>query len=385
MQENSLNAEDLNNNVKQRHNYFQIDLLKAVMIAFVIIDHGLGYTNLHGLGLELWERTAIPMFLIILGFNWGKSFERQGDLSLKELYSWQYFKKKILRFVFPYMIFYIASTLIGFLIYGMNFPETFKENWILEYIIFQKTLLEGPGNWFIPVLFQAIILIPLLYKLFTKKPILALIVCFIVEFCMHIFIFFYIGPINSIEDHLREIPFRLNILLYLSAVGMGIWFSRNHNLFSKRNLFVWILFPVSLIYMIAWDFYDFRLQINGSGIVRGDYNYLTFIYSALIFLIVMRLIPKNPKNKIIKVISPIGKATFHIYLIQDIYYIYLYITYIDVWDSPTFLGLVNPLGIASTCLAVNLGLLVINWSICISIGTIWWYAEKKFLTLFKRK
>lgn len=364
-----------------RSNFFQIDLLKAFMIAFVIIDHALGYTAHQGLGLELWERTSIPVFLIILGFNMGKSFKRQGDLSLKQLYSWKYFKKKLLRFVFPYLIFYIVSTTVGFIIYGASFPETFAENWILEYIIFQKSLLEGPGNWFIPVLFQSIILVPLLYKLFSKKPILTLVSCFVIEVCMHLFLCFYIGPSSSIDNFFRELPFRQIILLYLSAIGMGIWFSKNHNVFSFRNLFVWILFPVNLIYMIAWDFFNFRLQIDGSGIVRGDYNYLTFIYSALIFLFILRLVPKNPKNKVTKIISTIGKSTFHIYLIQDLFYIILYIEYNSIWVSPGFSGLVNILGIASNELFLNIGLLCLNWIICIAVGVIWWSAEKKVKNL----
>ena len=385
MQENDFITKNVIENGKKEGNFFQIDLLKAIMIAFVIIDHALGYSNFRGLGYELWERMSIPVFLIIIGFNMGKAFQRQGEQSLKQLYSWNYFKKKLLRYVFPYLIFYLVSTTAGFLIYGAAFPDTFAENWILEYLLLQKSLLEGPGNWFIPILFQSILLMPLLYKLFTKKPVITLIGCFVIEACMYLFLCFYIGPITSIEVILREIPFREVILCYLSAFGIGLWFSQNHKLFSKRNLFVWILFPISLIYMIAWDFFNFRLQINGSDFVRGDYNYLTFIYSALIFLIVFQLIPKNPKNIFAKAISPIGKATFHIYLTQDLYYVILYIIHIGVWAFPGFEGIVNPLAIASTDALINFGLLVLNWIICISVGTVWWYLEKKFLTLFLRK
>ena len=366
-------------------NFFQIDLLKAIMIAFVILDHALGYTSRAGLGSELWERMSIPMFLIILGFNMGKSFAREGETSLKKLYSFSYFKKKFWRYIFPYIIFYIVSTSIGFFIYGTSFPNTFHENWFLEYILFQKSLLEGPGNWFIPVLFQSILLMPLLYYLFTKKPILSLIICFAVEICMHLFLFFYIGPILGIEDYLREIPFRQIILLYLSAIGMGIWFSKNHKLFSWKNLYVWILFPINLIYMIAWDFFGFRFQVNGSEIVRGDYNYLTFVYSALIFLIVLSILPKNPKSFIGKAFSPLGKATFHIYLVQDLYYILLYINFNHIWLSPGFTGLVNPFGISSAEFLTNFYLLIINWVICFSIGVLWWYIEKKVLGLILRK
>lgn len=366
-----------------RHYLFQIDLLKAIMIAFVILDHAMAYTNHFGMGLELWERMSIPMFLIILGFNMGKSFARQDKKKLKDLYSITYFKKKFWRFVFPYLIFYLISTIIGFILYDGNFPDTFKENWILEYLIFQKSLLEGPGNWFIPILFQSIILIPALYKLFLKWPKFSLIICFIIEICMHLFLFSYIGPLTNLDDWLRELNFRYIIFLYLSAIGMGIWFSQNHNLFSRRNLFVWILFPISLTYMIAWDFFNFRLAIDGSGIVRGDYNYLTFLYSAFIFLIIVKLVPKNPRNILAKAFSTIGKATFHIYLVQDVFYIILYIIYNPIWTSLSFSGFVNILGIASTDILVNIGLLVLNWIICIFVGVMWWYLEKRVKALIK--
>ncbi|MFX0057473.1 MAG: acyltransferase family protein [Candidatus Hodarchaeota archaeon] len=373
---------------KTSENFFQIDLLKAFMIAFVILDHAMAYTAHHTglglqLGLQLWERMSIPMFLIILGFNMGKSFVRQGEKSLKELYSISYFKKKFWRFVFPYLIFYLVSTIIGFILFKDNFPDTFKENWILEYIIFQKSLLEGPGNWFIPIIFQSIILMPVLYKLFSKWPKLSLIMCFLIEICMHLFLFFYIGRITSLDEWLIELNFRYMIFLYISAIGMGIWFSQDHNLFSRKNLFVWILFPISLIYMIAWDFFNYRLAIDGSGIVRGDYNYLTFLYSAMIFLVIIRLVPKNPKNSFAKAFSAIGKATFHIYLIQDVFYIILYIIYNPIWTSLSFSGFVNILGIASNDILINIGLLVLNWIICISVGVLWWYLEKRVKNLIK--
>ena len=364
---------------KDTKNFFQVDFLKTFMIAFVIIDHAFGYTNHQGIGFELWERMAIPVFLIIMGFNMGNSFEKKGDVFLKELYSWDYFKRKLWRFAFPYFIFYIVSTSIGFILFGANFPDTFSENWFLEYIIYQKSLLEGPGNWFIPIVFQSILVLPLLYKLFSKLPKVTLILCFIIEICMHLFLFFYNGELLTMDEWIREMPFRYIILLYISAIGMGFWFSRDHDLFSRKNLFAWILFPISLTYMIAWDFFGFRLgSETGTGIVRGDYNYLTFIYSAFIFLIILKVIPKNPKNKVTKIFTTIGRATFHIYLVQDIFYIILYINFISIWTTPGFSGIVNIFGIAADDILTTIGLLIINWVVCISCGVIWWYVEKRF-------
>lgn len=349
--------------------FFQVDFLKTFMIAFVIIDHSLLHSLIRGTGTELWERMSIPVFLILLGFNMGNSFARRGDQYLSELYSWSYFKRKFWRFVFPYIILYIVSTTAGFIIYEENFTDTFRENWFLEYIVYQKSLLEGPGNWFIPILFQSILLLPLMYKLFSILPRFSLILSFLIEICFHLFVFAYVGEI-TIENIFTELNFRYIILLYISAIGMGFWFSKDHDLFSKKNLFVWILFPISVIYMVAWEFFGFRLEVDGSGIVRGDYNYFTFIYSAFIILIVMKVIPKNPKNKVLKIFTVIGRSTFHIYLVQDVYFAITYSLYgmgEKIVDNIFGISFEEPI--------LNLLLLCLNWLICISAGVFWWYIE----------
>lgn len=373
-----VSSSELSYDIKDKgKKFFQVDVLKSIMIFLVIIDHTIAYAGLRGKGFELWERIAIPMFLIIMGFNMGKSLSKRGDKSLRELYSWSYFKKKFWRYIYPYIILYFVGTIFGFILYRASFPDTFKDSWFLEYILFQKSLLEGPGNWFIPVLFQSIIIMPLLYRAFTKWPKLSLILCFLIEFFMHLIIFFVIGEITSIEVFLTELYFRYNILLYLSAVGMGMWFARNCNLFDEKNLFIWILFPISLLYMIAWDFFGFRLAIDGAGIVRGDYNYLTFIYSAFLFLVAMKLIVQNPKTKIAKVFNIISSATFHIYLVQDIYFKISYVIYDPIWLGNPVLA--NIFGVISNEFFVNACLLILNWIICISCGVFWWYVDNKII------
>ncbi|MFX0005105.1 MAG: acyltransferase family protein [Promethearchaeota archaeon] len=381
MNGNSIEATESNIVTLKEDKLFQIDLLKALMIGLVIIDHSLVYSNLNGLGFQLWERIAIPVFLIIMGFNMGKSFSKESHLKLKELYSWRYFKKKFWRYVYPYIILYIIGTLIGFILYGLSFPSIFNENWFLEYIIFQKSLLQGPGNWFIPVLFQSIIIMPLLYYSFSKWPKITLILCFIIEFLMHLLVFFVVGNITSPEEILLEANFRNIILLYVSALGMGMWLSKYQGIFTKKNLFVWILFPVSTLYMIAWDFFNFRLAINGASILRGDYNSLTFLYSAFIFLLFLNFIPETANQKVAKTFKIIGRSTFHIFLVQDLYFTISYIIHETIWGSIGGITIVNIIGVATENLFINFSLLILNWTICISCGVVWWYTDKKIIQL----
>jgi len=71
-------------------NLLQIDILKALMIFLVIFDHFVAWNIKRGIGVSLWERISIPVFLVIMGFNMGLSFQRDGRSTLKELYSWKY-------------------------------------------------------------------------------------------------------------------------------------------------------------------------------------------------------------------------------------------------------------------------------------------------------
>ena len=67
--------------------YFQVDFLKAIMIFLVIFDHMVSWNIKSELGVALWERISIPVFLVIMGFNMGRSFQRKETTELRELYS----------------------------------------------------------------------------------------------------------------------------------------------------------------------------------------------------------------------------------------------------------------------------------------------------------
>ena len=308
----------------RKTHFFQIDFLKAVMIFLVIFDHMVSWNIKSDIGVALWERISIPVFLVILGFNMGHSFRGQGDKTLKQLYSWSYFKNKFLRYVVPFLILYAASTFIGLFMYGFDFVAMYDIQYSPNHGVINLFYLIlpfwGPGNWFIPVLMQSILIAPLLYWGFTKKPVLTLILTFVVEIVMHIAIFFIIGDITSWKEvHVLSL-FTTSILFLLPGVGLGMWFSFGHKLTDKRNLFMWILFPISLVYLVAYQFFDFRLRLDGTPLMRGDYSFLVIPYSAFLVLLALKFLPKISKAKISKTISLIGKSTYHILLTQILGY-----------------------------------------------------------------
>ena len=49
-----------------RMKYWQVDALKAFAIALVVLDHSLTWDLKSLIGGVFWERTAIPIFMIII-------------------------------------------------------------------------------------------------------------------------------------------------------------------------------------------------------------------------------------------------------------------------------------------------------------------------------
>ncbi|MFX1415825.1 MAG: acyltransferase family protein, partial [Promethearchaeota archaeon] len=166
---------------KKRVKYWQVDALKAFAIALVVMDHSLTWELKSAIGGVFWERTAIPIFMVVMGFNMGLSFKNRGATTLRELYSWKYFKSKIERYVFPFLLLYLGSILLGVYFNAITFNEYSLIGWLPFW---------GPGNWFIPVLFGSILVLPLIYRGYLSYPKLTVFLCFMSEILLQLFMFY---------------------------------------------------------------------------------------------------------------------------------------------------------------------------------------------------
>ncbi len=377
MVESSLVKEEDNVDLQAQNRLFQVDILKTLMIFLVIFDHIVAWNLKRLIGVAFWERISIPIFLIILGFNAGLSFERSGAETLRELYSKQYFKKKVLRYVVPFALYYGVSTVIGLMVYNWNFVAMMEHQYYPEHGIINLFTgfvpFWGPGNWFIPLLLQSILVLPLLYWLFKKNPKLALIACVLIEVAMHLLVFFLLGEITSWEEGHILTVFMTSVLFYTTGIAFGLWFSMGYELEEKRNWFLLILFPISFMYLIYYQFFGYRILIDGVPLIRGDYNFIVIPYSATLFLLALDYKSKLlPGSKLYKLITTISKSTYHILLIQMLGYgmIYAYGTHylIDLNIATNPIDLLN---------------LIVMWAICIPYG-IWWQKISNYKAIEKK-
>jgi len=344
------------------------------MIFLVIYDHTIPWVIKSDIGATLWERISIPVFLVIMGFNMGLSFSKLEDKRLRNLYSWKYFKRKFWRYIYPFIILYLVSSIIGYLLHGIGAMSQYEDHFAPEHLFLGILPFWGPGNWFLPVIFLTILIMPLLYKGFSGKliwRILTLLLCFLIELATYLYLYigFYQDPFTSWPNYyawrfnrvtISIIPFSM-----LSAIGLGLWFSRNPNIFAKQNILIWILAPLSFIYIIANSFYEYRIFF-----MAGDYHMFIFPYSAFLVLLLIKVLPKRWDNWFAKAISMIGKSTYHILLTQILYFSVVYSVYGDHYGASIF-------GINwSYDLTIYL-YLIINWAICIPYGVLWYFIDFK--------
>ncbi|MFX0044541.1 MAG: acyltransferase [Candidatus Hermodarchaeota archaeon] len=361
--------------VTRRKHFLQIDAVKVIAIAFVVLDHMLT-TGLHDtLIASFWERLAMPFFLIVMGFNMGHSFRYRGTTKLRELYSLQYFWRKIKRYVLPFVLLYAVSILLGIYFDALE-PSRW---WYLAFLPFW-----GPGNWFIPVLFTSILIFPAVYKAYTMSPRITVALCLLSEILLSLVLFFNTPLVPSdgtyVYTGLDAISLmwiiRLNILFYLPAVAFGLWFSDGHDITQKRNWFMWLAAPLSIIYIYAYTFFGFRFEIfDGVHLRRliwGDYTLLVYPYAAFLILLAMRYLPSDSQGLGSRLVMRISRATYHIFLFQMMYYAVWF--QLNPYYSSTGFG---------SALHLYLPFYLLSLAICIVGGILWYEGERRIGSIWK--
>ena len=361
---------------KKRPYYFQLDVLKAIAIAFVVMDHSFTSEVKGPIGNLFWERLSIPFFLMVMGFNMAISLKYSGATSLRDFYTWQYFKRKIVRYVLPFLILYMGSIVLG-LYFGFL---SLNEYTLLGFLPFW-----GPGNWFIPLLFGFIVVAPFVYWAFKKQPILTMLLCFMSEIVLQLAMYIWLPlPFDSALEAFLVSAIRVSVLFFLPAIALGIWFSEGHDLFEKHNRFLAIYAPICFIFMVDYTTHIFRQIGGGVGYVftiiddifRGDYTLLFYGYAAVIMLLGMMTIPQTTKGSIQRLIQKIGRASYHILLFQIFWMSIIYwITsheatyYHEIPEFAVIFGWPTPL--------LYIPFYLMSLTISFAGGLLWYHAEKR--------
>lgn len=313
---------DMKENALHSNRLISTSIIKAVAILFIIVNHTVIY-SVSGDQLKMinnryflifWLYQAVSLFIVVTGIHYAKSIEKaeakENDCLEKGVLSWYKkgsFCKKFLRLWIPYTI----EQVVFYLYYVYIRKGTIGKNAFFSYI----SGGVGPGGYYTICMIQILVIFPIIYYLIKRYKIIGIL--FIVFFNLLYAFMVKIGRISTSFDRLCSIRLFTGLML-----GIVIYLYYNK---IKDTVIPWILFVLGAGVLIWNCGGGYQLQFTASWLSS---SFAVVPYSAaIVWLVVskedkLQLLSKQSSliNRFIKGIEFVGKATYHIFLVQQFYF-----------------------------------------------------------------
>jgi len=336
-----------------KKNIKQIDILKGLAIISVIIIHTFSNEILMAIGapFHIWQ--AVPVFILLAGFTSTYALLNYQKRSLAQSYDISIIIRRLKRLLGPYLIIwifqfliiFILTTYISLIVFDPNYFSYQGFDWLFNFF----SGGQGPGNYFIPIILQQILIIPFFYYLALRSPNRMLAIAFILDLA-----FEYLAIISGIP------PWAFSILYirFIFAGALGVWL-----VFQKDTVPKWLLIGglASIVYIFAVVYLNFQFWFLYPG--QSFFNVFSFFWTIIIVILGMRLIPSGPSHRIFTILEQLGKASWHIFLIQMTFFSFLNGIFLKFVLGVPHVSLMTFNVIF--CLMVNL---MVNLMACLSLG-----------------
>ena len=311
----------------------QIDYLKGFAIISVILLHSMTIQQRDLIGGTYYILQAVPVFLVLVGYNTVHSYLNKGFTDLRSCYEKSYLNKKFKRILVPFIYIWIMELFILIVTKQYITPKILIYSFI--------TGGWGPGGYFVTLMIQFIIIIPLLYKVARYNRYIMLISAFIINMLFELFSFYS----NISGNYYRVIAFR-----YLFVVALGVYLAL-YGIKRRKLLLAGTLF--SLIYITSINYFGVNLPVYHAW---QSQNAPSFLWPFALVVIGLKKLPSKSKTFIGRALEEIGKKSYHIFLFQALYFMSLVriTSHLEVY--------------AATC---------VNVCLCVTLGLLFYYIEDK--------
>lgn len=247
----------------------QVDLVKGLAIIAILLLHFIAATKTQVPWAVLaLLQTSVPVFVAVMAFNMARSSE------LKPRGIWQYFKGRAKRLLPAFFLAFAVTLLLGIFL-GISLD--FGERQLVGYFP-----VPGPGNYFIPLVFQFVILFPLLFKAFKKSKALSFAAFFGIDIAFEAANLWGIAPVQVVYSYC--------ILRFMALVWIGF--------FTAEKALSWKASAIAE-----------RLPLNILGLL-GRASYHIFITQIILFSDVGSALGFNAIQKVLVSLA-IGLVAFN--------------------------------------------------------------------------
>lgn len=276
-----------------------IDILKGLCILFIVITHFTWTTEerLHLL-FPFWIEMAVPIFMIISGYVYSLSYQRQRINCFKDAYRPSNVINKIIRYTLPFLVIYLVE--LAYIV--CTGQATLSPNIIWEWILGFLQGGIGPGSYYYPVMIQFIFVYPMIYFILKKYSGNGLVLCFAINALYELFQR-VIGMNGDI--------YRLLIFRYVFVIAAGCYLASKE---YKPNFKIEI--PICIIgiaYIIGINYLGYTPRII---IYWTNTSFIACLYIIpIIYLLINKI-----KEYHFAPLEYIGKASYNIFLTQMLWY-----------------------------------------------------------------
>ncbi len=283
-------------NVTNKKRIEFLDYLKAICVIMVIITH-YDWEDKSSPFFIMLINMAVPVFMIISGYNFAMSNRRKTGGKLKKMYAWNIIKPKLIRFLVPFFA-------VCFIEIGILYIEDKNINPLRIFLLGAY----GPGSYYVPIMLQLLVIFPIIYKLVEKNAKWGIIISASAN------LLFEIGVKVFQMD---KYYYRLSIGRYLLLIAFGCYLYLYPEHRVKRHQLV-LMFLIGITYIVAVYGFD-------KDLIIFDYWKTTAMPIAFyIFPIIVLMFRKFYHVKLPGIIgntlTVIGQASYHIFLVQMVYY-----------------------------------------------------------------
>lgn len=302
-----------------------IDIIKGLAILFVIVIHSFTNKTLLSFGAPFYIQQAVPLFLIITGYNHTMSYERKGIESLAVLYQPDLLFKKLKRILLPALVAYLFQIIIA--------PFIGREANVFFYLFGRG----GYGGFFVSIMIQIVFFLPFLFYLAKKNHHLMLVLSFT---------FNLIFEFASDAFGLPSFIYRLLFFRYLFAISLGIWYYFVQK--DKKSLqLITAGALLSVPYLVLVHYFNYEVPLFSFNTAWKGQDPLTFFYPLLLFHLGLIYLPKIKWNRLYEGLAQLGKQSYHIFIVQMVYF-WISASFIDKYEVPFLINLV-------VCVTIGIG------------------------------
>ncbi len=280
-----------------------IDILKGILIIFVIVSHfPFGIAVEQQYLFPFWIAMAVPCFMVISGYVSGLSYRKKGVINFAEAYKPMVMVQKVLRFVIPYTIAFVAQWIVFriFRVYTVGVRTYGILALFFDYLRGGK----GQGSYYFPIMIQFLLVFPIVYLCIRKYKLRGLMYCFGAN---------VIFEVLKTAYGMSDMEYRLLVFRYLFLFAAGCYFAlEDQKPGRKEKLLAGVCIVTGLFFTYLFSYTAYSPKIL-------TYWSTTSFLPCLFVVPVMGVLLSRVKVKF-PVLEIIGKASFNIFLVQMIYY-----------------------------------------------------------------